>query len=181
MAFAVCRPTAVWRRGAILALVALLLLASLVNVAQFYVLLARGQIQSGFPIPFSLFVSAALALLVPALWTQPASDFTRRQRRLGWFAGGVTLGACLVGFPLAQMFCFGLTDYRRPADVIVVLGAKAYADGAPSHALEERVRTGWDVYTVPARRIHFMPGLPRYMLREVAALWVYYLRPLVEV
>jgi hypothetical protein len=29
-------------------------------------------------------------------------------------------------FPLAQIATFGMTDYRRPADVIVVLGAKAF-------------------------------------------------------
>jgi uncharacterized SAM-binding protein YcdF (DUF218 family) len=167
------------------------------------------------------------------------------------------------------MFCFGKTDYRRPADAIVVLGARAYADGRPSDALADRVRTacklyrdgfarklifsggpgdgavheteamrrmalqlrvkpedivldrdglntratvrnseaifsqlhaqrvlvvshfyhlpriklsyqrdGWDVYTVPAKERYLLRQTPYNMLREVAALWVYYLRGL---
>ena len=39
-------------------------------------------------------------------------------------------------------------------------------------------RAGWEVYTVPARESRTLRRLPFYMLREVAALWVYYLRPL---
>jgi vancomycin permeability regulator SanA len=167
------------------------------------------------------------------------------------------------------MFCFGKTDYRRPADIAVVLGARVYADGRPSDALADRVRTacqlyqqgltkkllfsggpgdgpiheteamkrmalesgvkendilvdeaglnteatvknseaifsqlrasrilvvshfyhlprikmayqrdGWDVYTVPAKETYLLRQMPYNMVREVAALWVYYLRPL---
>jgi Uncharacterized conserved protein len=39
-------------------------------------------------------------------------------------------------------------------------------------------RTGWDVYTVPARESYTLSQMPYFMAREVAALWVYYLRPL---
>jgi uncharacterized SAM-binding protein YcdF (DUF218 family) len=39
-------------------------------------------------------------------------------------------------------------------------------------------RTGWDVYTVPARESYTLRLMPYFMAREVAALWVYYLRPL---
>lgn len=53
---------------------------------------------------------------------------------------------CLVTFPLAQMVCFGLTDYRRPVDAIVVFGARVFSDGTPSPALEERIRTGCRLY-----------------------------------
>ncbi|MEY2427479.1 MAG: hypothetical protein QOJ40_364, partial [Verrucomicrobiota bacterium] len=176
---------------------------------------------------------------------------------------------CLGVFPLAQMFCFGKTDYRRPADIAVVPGARVYSDGRASDALADRVRTacqlyhqgltrkllfsggagdgaihetesmkrmaiklgvreedilvdeaglntqatvknseaifsqlhasrvlvvshfyhlprikmayqrdGWDVYTVPAKESYFLRQMPYNMAREVAALWVYYLRPL---
>ena len=44
------------------------------------------------------------------------------------------------------MFCFGKTDYRRPADIAVVLGARVYADGRPSDALAVRVRTACQLY-----------------------------------
>jgi hypothetical protein len=39
-------------------------------------------------------------------------------------------------------------------------------------------REGRDVFTVPAEQTEPLVGLPRYMLREVAALWMYYLLPL---
>ena len=39
-------------------------------------------------------------------------------------------------------------------------------------------RAGWKAYTVPARETRPLIGLPYYLAREVAAQWVYYLRPL---
>ena len=48
--------------------------------------------------------------------------------------------------PLAQMTGYGQTDYRRSADVIVVYGCRAYADGRPSQALADRVNTACDLY-----------------------------------
>jgi uncharacterized SAM-binding protein YcdF (DUF218 family) len=53
----------------------------------------------------------------------------------------------IVSVPLGQMFCFGKTDYRRPADVAVVFGARVYADGRPSDALSDRVRTACRLYS----------------------------------
>jgi vancomycin permeability regulator SanA len=174
-------------------------------------------------------------------------------------------------FPLAQMYSFGLTDYRRPADAAVVFGAAVWSGDRPSHALLDRVNTGielyneglvdllvmsggpssgpeiahevdvmrrlaldagvpdeavvldyrginsqatvdncadiflvhgirkalavshfyhlprvkmtferagLDVYTVPARETYILYALPYYMAREVAAIWVYYVRPI---
>jgi vancomycin permeability regulator SanA len=54
--------------------------------------------------------------------------------------------ACAAIFPFAQMIFFGKTDYRRPADIAVVLGARVYADGRPSDALADRVRTACNLY-----------------------------------
>ena len=39
-------------------------------------------------------------------------------------------------------------------------------------------RDGLEVYTVPARETYLLRQTPYNMAREVAALWVYYLRPL---
>ena len=39
-------------------------------------------------------------------------------------------------------------------------------------------RAGWDVYTVPAKETYVLRQTPYNIAREVAALWVYYLRPL---
>ena len=188
----------------------------------------------------------------------------------GLFQVAVAALACLACFSVAQMFFFGKTDYRRPADVAVVLGARVYTDGRLSDALADRVRTacqlyrdglvrrlilsggpgdgtiheteamkraaiglgvkaediwldkaglstqatvrntellfrkwhasrilvvshayhlpriklayqrdGWDVFTVPAKENYFLGQMPYNMAREVAALWVYYLRPLI--
>ena len=41
-------------------------------------------------------------------------------------------------------------------------------------------RAGREVYTVPATESYFLTQLPYNMAREVAALWVYYLQPLVS-
>jgi vancomycin permeability regulator SanA len=40
-------------------------------------------------------------------------------------------------------------------------------------------RDGWDVRTVPAKETYLLRQMPYNMAREVAALWVYYFRPLV--
>jgi vancomycin permeability regulator SanA len=54
--------------------------------------------------------------------------------------------ALAVLFPLAQVTFFGLTDYRRPADAAVVLGAKVHDDGRLSSSLRDRVDTGIELY-----------------------------------
>jgi uncharacterized SAM-binding protein YcdF (DUF218 family) len=260
-AFGVRTPRSDWRRWLTTGCVGALGIVAVVNAGQFYLLLARGVVAAGIPIPLSLFTGAALALvLVANLRSVPSG------RLLPALA---VCAACLAVFPLFQMFCFGKTDYRRSADVVVVLGARAYADGRPSQALADRVRTacrlyqsglvgklifsggpgdgavhetdamqrmalglgvkaddiildkagfntqatvkntealfsqlhasrilvvshfyhlpriklayqrdGWNVYTVPARESYLLGQLPYNMAREVAALWVYYLRPL---
>jgi len=35
-----------------------------------------------------------------------------------------------------------------------------------------------EVYTVPARETYTLTARPKFILREIAALWVYYLRPI---
>jgi len=39
-------------------------------------------------------------------------------------------------------------------------------------------RQQWEVYTVPAKESYVLTEMPIYIFREVAALWVYYLRPI---
>lgn len=266
ISFAIRPPRSTWRRGLTTVVVGAVAVATLWNIVEFYYLLAHGSLRPLLPVPMSLFIFAALALIIrvnlrptlPALSAKPS---------LGVLA---VFCVCLVSFPLAQMICFGKTDYRRPADVAVVFGARAYADGKPSDALADRVRTacqlyrdglvkklifsggpgdgavheteamrrqairlgvkpgdilvdtgglnteatvknteaifsqlgahhilvvshfyhlprikmayhraGWEVYTVPAKETYFLRQTPYFMAREVAAMWVYYLRPLV--
>jgi uncharacterized SAM-binding protein YcdF (DUF218 family) len=263
--FGLRAPRSTWRRFLTTGCLAALAVVALANTLEFYVLLARHNIRAGVAVPFSLFVMAALAAILAAA-LRPGDLPAGPRRQLPTLA--VVLGCCFL-FPLAQMFCFGKTDYRRPADVAVVLGARAYADGRPSDALADRVRTacqlyqaglarkllfsggpgdgpvreteamrqmalrlgvraedilvdeaglntlatvknsepvfarlhasrilvvshfyhlprikltyqrdGLEVYTVPARETYLLRQTPYNMAREVAALWVYYLRPL---
>lgn len=264
LAFAIRPPRSTWRCWLTIGCAGLLGVVSLVNAARFFILLAQETIHTGMPVPLSLFVAAAMALIVAA---NLRPWWLTRQKSHAASVLAVSL-VCLAGFPLAQMLCFGKTDYRRPADVAVVLGARVYADGRPSDALADRVRTacqlyhqhlvaklicsggpgdgavhetesmkrlavrlgvkpqdilvdeeGWntlatvkntealfrqlharrvlvvshfyhlpriklsyqrdglDVYTVPAKESYLLRQLPYNVAREIAALWVYYLRP----
>jgi uncharacterized SAM-binding protein YcdF (DUF218 family) len=129
-----------WRRGMTLLLTLLLLGAAVANTATFYQLLSTGAIRAAVRVPVSAFLTVALFLI--SLGLQPAvGHIAIRRRGVTW----VVL-ACALGFPLAQICVFGWTDYRRPADIIVVLGAKVFADGTPSTALSDRVRTACALY-----------------------------------
>ena len=101
------------------------------NSVRFYQL----PIDAGVPVPFTALV-AGLTLLV------------LKAPRTRWPKSAALLTACLLvaGFPVAQAFFFGKTSYARRADVIVVFGARCYADGRPSQSLEDRVRTACRLY-----------------------------------
>jgi len=267
LAFAVRPGLGSWRRWTTAGLAAALGLLALWDAISFWRLLAAGAVASRFPVPLSLFVAGLLALIMIGVLRSGASP-----PRLRPWVAAVVLAALALGLPLAQMVCFGHSDYRRDADAIIVLGAAVRADGSPSHALEDRILTGcalyhqgratvlvmsggpgagghrevdtmrrvaleagvpdhailldpdgvntratavnisalararrWRrvlavshfyhlprvkmalgrrglrVYTVPAEEPRTLEKLPYFMLREVAALWVYYLRPLVPV
>jgi vancomycin permeability regulator SanA len=265
--FAVWPPQSTWRRVLTSGCVGMLCVVAVANTAQFYALVLRGAVRPGIPVPLSLLVSAALAMIFVAATRRPYP--IRRTGRLFPIIGAAI--ACGVCFSVAQMFFFGKTDYRRPADAAVVMGARVYADGRLSDALSDRVRTacqlyreglvrrlilsggpgdgaiheteamqrvaiglgvkaediwldkaglstqatvrntepvfrqwhasrilvvshayhlpriklayqreGWDVFTVPAKESYLLRQMPYNMAREVAAMWVYYLRPLVN-
>jgi uncharacterized SAM-binding protein YcdF (DUF218 family) len=265
VAYAVRPAAAPWRRTVTAVAVGMLVLAALLNAAVYYRLLLSGKIASGLPVPFSALVCGALGIV---LWGVLSGRATNGVRCMA--VAGAAAGCCLLAFPLAQMVLFGKTDYRRPADAIVVFGARVYADGRPSDALSDRTRTGCrlylegladriifsggpgdgavhetecmrrialdmgvpedaialdpdgvntaatvanttsavlgrgarrilavshfyhlpriklcfsragvEAYTVPAQESYVLSKLPHFMLREVAALWVYYLRAIV--
>lgn len=252
------------RRRASLLCVDLLLVLTLWNTVSAGLLAARRAIAMGFPLPLSALIAAALALVDRALRRAPREHGPR-----SCAIAAAAFAACALLFPLAQMFCFGKTDYRRPARAIVVFGSRAYADGRPSQSLGDRMgtacelyraglgelllvsggpgdgafhetdvmrrlaleagvpaqailvdreglntfatvrnsipmleakgsrrvlavshfyhlpriklayqRQGWEVYTVPARETRLLLKMPYFILREIAALWAYYLRPL---
>ena len=149
LAFGLRATPSLWLRLLTATFSLLLMCIALTNTAQFYVLLARHALTTVIPIPLSLFFSIAFGLIaVVSFGRSPqfrASSAPRAVIR-DFVRPLLVCAACILLFPLAQMFCFGKTDYRRPADVIVVFGARAYADGRPSDALADRVRTACRLY-----------------------------------
>ena len=83
----------------------------------------------------------------------------------------------LIAFPIAQMVFFGNTDYRRPADTIVVFGMRTYADGTMSGILTDRMRTGCELYRAGlARRMIVSGGKGDGAIHETEAMRRYALR-----
>lgn len=101
-----------------------------------------GEIRPGVPLPLS-FVLCVLLLFVAWAASRPAA-----RRRRAWAAVVLlaTVAACVLVFPLAQVFFFGTTDYRRPAPLAVVFGAQVHNDGRPSTSLRDRMDTGVQLY-----------------------------------
>lgn len=124
-----------------------MLIFAVANTIRYYVILARGEIHSIIPIPLSLLIAVALAVILS------------RKDGEGPVPQIATFAAAAIIFPLAQISLFGFTDYRRPADVIVVFGAT----GSP---LYDRVATACDLYRNGfAPKLFFSggPGEPRMM------------------
>lgn len=133
---------------------------ALVDTVRFYGLIVDGSIASSTPIPLSLPLAAGL--LHFALRPAP---------RRAWLWDGAALGALPVGLILT----FGVTDYSRPADAVVVFGAKAYADLTPTQALRERTRTAVHLYHAGRARLLVFsggPGEPETMRRMALGLGV---------
>lgn len=141
LAYAIAPEMNSFRRISTIIAAAILATACVANCATYYSLLSRGAIHSTLPIPLSILFASAFLWVAFSVLTHRTSSF-----ELKWAVVIPTLLAMAIGFPLAQIFFFGKTDYSRPADVAVVFGARAYADGSPSQALADRVRTGCDLY-----------------------------------
>lgn len=116
------------------------------NAAEFYALVRRGEIATAWPVPLSLVLMVYIALhvrlcLVPRY---RARGMAARSRPA--LSGAVAAFAAVLAGLIFHVHALGLTDYRRPADAIVVLGAGVYDDGTPSEALCERVMTAVELY-----------------------------------
>lgn len=141
LAYGVHPRLARWRRGCTLGALVGFLAITAANTLTFYRLLGHGTLHTAMPVPVSLVLMAALVAIIAGIWHSPvASDGPTRALL------ACTLCLCAIGFPLVQMYAFGKTDYRRPADVIVVFGARAHADGRCSQALADRVLTACALY-----------------------------------
>jgi len=112
--------------------------------ARFMTVSGGGLVHTSLPVPFSLFVVVALSIL--AVGTLRAVAPVEGGRVRSWLGIAAAVLAWAAMFPLAQMFFFGTTDYRRPADAAVIFGARVYASGAPSPLLADRITTGVELY-----------------------------------
>lgn len=127
-------------RHAAAVVAALLAFACTCNACEYLWLLMNGRI-AGAWVPISLVMCVGFALVARSARAAPVV-MTPRSRLVAL----AMVPAMIVAFLLSQILIFGVTDYRRPADAIVVLGARVYADGTPSLALADRVATGAALY-----------------------------------
>jgi len=126
------------------------------NAIGFYRLVKSGSISAGFPVPFSVHIGLCLALIAMGMVGKQAQ---RSDRLRDAVIGFVAFLACAICFPIGQMFCYGMTDYRREADVAVIFGCRVYPDGRPSQALADRVLTGCELYRAKlVRKLLFSGG-----------------------
>ena len=124
-----------WRRRATQLAVLALVVRQLVDVVIVCHVLSTGRVASRYA-PLSIALALAGLFMLRGLF--------RQQREPTWSSRLETCmaaGAFALLFAWGQMLCFGNSDYRRPADAVVVFGARVYADGSPSLALADRVRT----------------------------------------
>lgn len=135
LAFAHCAPA-----RAVLAAHAVLATASAGEVWSLHL---RGEVRTAFP-PLSLLAAAAFGLAAAARRSEV------RPARV--WAAAMGAPALLLG---AHLWSFGATDYRRPAEAIVVFGAKP-----GSLALHDRVREGVRLYHEGRAPVLVMSGAP---------------------
>jgi uncharacterized SAM-binding protein YcdF (DUF218 family) len=150
------------------ALITIVLVAAIGNTIRYYVILARGDVHTTLPLPLSLLIAIAMIAILIAhhRWPQP--------NRRAFIASFIVAG---VIFPIAQIALFGLTDYRRRADLIVVFGAHAFANGVPSRALADRIDTGVELYRAGlAPRLLFSGGPGDGAVHETEAMRRYAVR-----
>lgn len=114
------------------------------NTGAFYRAWAEGRIEPGVPVPFSVVVGSVLVgVAFAAGWTHSVDASGTGRSGAGWL--GWTLVAVLL-FPVAHIVFFGTTDYRRPADAVVVFGARVHESGVLSSSLRDRVETAIELY-----------------------------------
>jgi vancomycin permeability regulator SanA len=112
------------------------------NGIGFYRAVAAGTIDPAVPVPFSFVLAVLFAGIAVVAWFGELDE--ARPREFLWVA--VIALLVVIAFPLAQVCFFGTTDYRRPADVAVVLGARVHDDGTLSSSLMDRVSTGVELH-----------------------------------
>jgi vancomycin permeability regulator SanA len=113
------------------------------NGVGFYRAWHGGEIRPTLSVPLSFVICAALVFIA---WAALRPPVLGRRRIAAIAVLVVTTGACVLLFPVAQVFFFGKTDYRRPADVAVVFGAQVHENGRASTSLSDRMTTAIHLY-----------------------------------
>ena len=132
-----------WRRWPTLGLCLAFAAITAWNGVGFYRSWRAGDVDPGVPVPLSFVVCALLVFVAWAALRPPAP---RRRRLLAAAVLVAVAAACVLLFPVAQVFFFGKTDYRRPADVAVVFGAQVHGNGVASTSLNDRMTTAIQLY-----------------------------------
>lgn len=175
LGFAASPQMARWRRLATDAVLVMFLFFTARNVVTYYFLLQKRLVHAAPLVPFSLLVLFGLLYLLWAV--RRSNEVPPAATALPiWLFALVNLALGIL-FPIAQIFCFGRTDYRRPADAIVVFGARTYADGTLSSVLHNRVATALDLYKQGyARTLIFSGGPGDGQVHETEAMRTFALR-----
>lgn len=143
LAYAVAPGMRPWRRWTTIGLCLAFAAVTAWNGIDFYLAWRSGDIHPRVPLPLSFVVCGLLVFVAWAAVRPPAPG----RRRLAAAAVLVAVAAaCVLAFPIAQVFFFGGTDYRRPADAVVVFGAQVHVDGSPSTSLRDRMTTAIELY-----------------------------------
>ncbi len=136
-------PPTRWRRAVCCGLI-VLALRSAFDAFVFFRVMSRREIVSSLPVPLSLGV---LAVLLADVWLLCRTTAIDRERN--WLANLLTIVGMGFGQVLMialHVLTFGSTDYRRDADVAIVLGAKVFSDGSLSLALSDRLDTAAEFF-----------------------------------
>jgi len=136
------RPALGWRRTASLVAVAVAAIVASMNAIEYYRIWDTGTIAPRSPVPLSLLI----AILLGLIWVSIIRPAPSPSRRASSAAIAAVSLAFVSGLPLLQMAFFGTTDYRRPADTVVVFGARVRSDGTASLTLANRVATASELY-----------------------------------
>ena len=121
-----------WRLIALRVALVCLLVAAVANTVSFYRSWSDGRLDPHILVPMSVLVFVVLAFLLRMTWREIARSTTRELVMIA--AVGL---AFLLLLPLAQIVWFGSSNYARPADAIVVFGAKVHEGGVPSLSLQD--------------------------------------------
>jgi uncharacterized SAM-binding protein YcdF (DUF218 family) len=130
------------RRNASLVVVAIAGIVASMNAAAYYRIWDAGAIAPRSPLPLSLLI----AILLAVMWLSIIRPAPLPSRRASVATVAAVSLAFVSGLPLLQMAFFGTTDYRRPADAVVVFGARVKSDGTASITLANRVTTASELY-----------------------------------